>query len=192
LVAERQHGDDVDDRERDREAGVLQPFLARLRQRGHPRRQPRNLAVHVPIVRSAPPPRIGTRDEAAGRPNGLGAAPPEAGSTPWGVATQSAPRPIRKALRASHHDHMNAYDPVTTIAHAATPNETPPRTPRLGIGLIAAAAIGLELAVSGRYGYVRDELYFFGAGHPLAFRYVDPPALAPPLPPVSAPLDAPS
>jgi len=83
---------------------------------------------------------------------------------------------------------MNAYDPVTTIAHAATQNETPRRTPRLGIGLIAAAAIGLELAVSGRYGYVRDELYFLAAGHHLAFGYVDQPALTPLIARVSAAL----
>ena len=52
-------------------------------------------------------------------------------------------------------------------------------SPRLGIGLIAAAAFGLELAVSGRYGYVRDELYFLSAGRHLAFGYVDQPALTP-------------
>ena len=53
------------------------------------------------------------------------------------------------------------------------------RTPRLGIALIAAAAFGLEMAVSARYGYVRDELYFLAAGHHLAFGYVDQPALTP-------------
>ena len=51
--------------------------------------------------------------------------------------------------------------------------------PRLGIAAIAAAAFGIEMAVSGRYGYVRDELYFLSAGHHLAFGYVDQPPLTP-------------
>jgi hypothetical protein len=51
--------------------------------------------------------------------------------------------------------------------------------PRIGIALIAAAAVAIELAVSARYGYVRDELYFLSAGHHLAFGYVDQPPLTP-------------
>jgi Dolichyl-phosphate-mannose-protein mannosyltransferase len=53
------------------------------------------------------------------------------------------------------------------------------RTPWLGIALIAASAFGLEMAVSARYGYVRDELYFLAAGHHLAFGYVDQPPITP-------------
>ena len=53
------------------------------------------------------------------------------------------------------------------------------RAPWLGIGLIAAGAFALEMAVSARYGYARDELYFLSAGHHLAFGYVDQPPLAP-------------
>jgi hypothetical protein len=53
------------------------------------------------------------------------------------------------------------------------------RVPRLGIALIAAAAFAVEMAVSGRYGYVRDELYFLSAGHHPAAGYVDQPALTP-------------
>jgi hypothetical protein len=60
--------------------------------------------------------------------------------------------------------------------------------PRLGITIIAVAAFLLELAVSGRYGYVRDELYFLAAGKHLAFGFVDQPALTPLIARVSAEL----
>src|SRR5712692_9627522 len=53
------------------------------------------------------------------------------------------------------------------------------RAPVAGIAVIAAAAVGLEMLVSARYGYQRDELYFLAAGHHLAFGYVDQPALTP-------------
>ena len=56
---------------------------------------------------------------------------------------------------------------------------TDARAPRLAIALIALGAIALELAVSARYGYVRDELYFLAAGQHLAFGYVDQPPLTP-------------
>jgi hypothetical protein len=53
------------------------------------------------------------------------------------------------------------------------------RPPWAGIALIAAASFGVEMAVSARYGYVRDELYFLAAGHHLAFGYVDQPPITP-------------
>jgi Dolichyl-phosphate-mannose-protein mannosyltransferase len=60
------------------------------------------------------------------------------------------------------------------------------RRPRLGIAAIAAAAFAAEMAVSARYGYARDELYFLAAGHHLAFGYVDQPPLTPLLARISA------
>jgi Dolichyl-phosphate-mannose-protein mannosyltransferase len=65
------------------------------------------------------------------------------------------------------------------VEPAIVENTAAPRTPKLGIFLTAAAAVAIELAVSGRYGYVRDELYFLSAGHHLAFGYVDQPPLTP-------------
>src|SRR5690348_5626510 len=53
------------------------------------------------------------------------------------------------------------------------------RTPWAGIAIIAVAAFAVEMAVSARYGYVRDELYFLSAGRHLAFGYVDQPPLTP-------------
>jgi hypothetical protein len=45
--------------------------------------------------------------------------------------------------------------------------------------VIAAVFVGAELAVSGRYGFLQDELYFIVAGHHLAFGYADQPPLGP-------------
>jgi Dolichyl-phosphate-mannose-protein mannosyltransferase len=60
-------------------------------------------------------------------------------------------------------------------AHAARAGGTPWRA----IAIIALVAFGAEMAVSARYGYVRDELYFLSAGRHPAFGYVDQPPLTP-------------
>jgi Dolichyl-phosphate-mannose-protein mannosyltransferase len=72
-----------------------------------------------------------------------------------------------------------AQSPSASPVRAPAAADRPRRTPRLGIAVIAAAAFGMEMAVSARYGYVRDELYFLAAGHHPAFGYVDQPPLTP-------------
>jgi hypothetical protein len=49
----------------------------------------------------------------------------------------------------------------------------------LGAWITAAVFVAVMLAVSGRYGFMQDEMYFIVAGHHLAFGYVDQPPLAP-------------
>ncbi len=49
----------------------------------------------------------------------------------------------------------------------------------LGVALIVLGGVALEMAVSARYGYHRDELYFLVAGQHPALGYVDQPLLAP-------------
>ena len=65
-------------------------------------------------------------------------------------------------------------------ARAAVPQPVPGsgRLPAL-VWVIAAVFVAAELAVSGRYGFLQDELYFIEAGRHLAFGYVDQPPLVP-------------
>lgn len=66
------------------------------------------------------------------------------------------------------------------LAHLPARTAGPlPRPAPLAITVIAAAACAVEMAVSARYGYHRDELYFLQAGQHPALGYVDQPALTP-------------
>jgi 4-amino-4-deoxy-L-arabinose transferase-like glycosyltransferase len=70
---------------------------------------------------------------------------------------------------------------ITDAAGAHAPEPPAPSADRVPLPawLIAAALVAVELAVSGRYGFMQDELYFIEAGRHLAFGYVDQPPLAP-------------
>jgi 4-amino-4-deoxy-L-arabinose transferase-like glycosyltransferase len=73
--------------------------------------------------------------------------------------------------------------PLQTSAGVAGPAPQPlaagsDKVPALA-WLIGAIFVAVELAVSGRYGFQQDELYFLVAAHHLAFGYVDQPPLAP-------------
>src|SRR5690242_10346120 len=91
---------------------------------------------------------------------------------------------MRRGALPGEHDGME----MTTGTHPVRPVPAgpdaagaarPARPPWAWIALIAVVAMAVELAVSARYGYVRDELYFLSAGQHLAFGYVDQPPLTP-------------
>jgi Dolichyl-phosphate-mannose-protein mannosyltransferase len=78
-------------------------------------------------------------------------------------------------------DPVTGSDPVTGAGRERSGDRVP-----WAVWVIAAVFIAVELAVSGRYGFLQDELYFIVAGHHLAFGYVDQPPLAPLLTRVTA------
>jgi hypothetical protein len=102
---------------------------------------------------------------------------------------------MRRVCLHGHDDSMDmttgtrlglpASAALSAVPGAPTAASCPPWR---GIALIAVAAVAVELAVSARYGYVRDELYFLAAGQHLAFGYVDQPPLTPLLARIAAAL----
>lgn len=60
---------------------------------------------------------------------------------------------------------------------AAAPSRAPARGDAALLGAIALADLTLHLALSGRYGYWIDELYFIACGEHLDWGYVDQPPL---------------
>jgi len=56
------------------------------------------------------------------------------------------------------------------------------------VWVIAAVFVAVELAMSSRYGFLTDEMYFIEAGRHLAFGYVDQPPIAPLLARITDPL----
>jgi hypothetical protein len=64
-------------------------------------------------------------------------------------------------------------DEIAAVATAQHDDRVPP-----AVWVIAAIFAVVELAVSDRYGFQQDELYFLVASHHLAFGYVDQPPLA--------------
>src|SRR5262245_22393343 len=73
---------------------------------------------------------------------------------------------------------LGPEDAVPMVTSAPQAGSTSDRVP-VPAWLIAAAFVAVELAVSGRYGFQAEELYFRVAGHHLAFGYVDQPPLVP-------------
>src|SRR5215470_5051906 len=71
-----------------------------------------------------------------------------------------------------------ASAPPTAVPDRPAPASRTDRVPVLA-WVIGAVFVAIELAVSGRYGFQQDELYFIVAGHHLAFGYVDQPPLVP-------------
>jgi hypothetical protein len=92
-------------------------------------------------------------------------------------------------MNLTRRAHRPSAAPLAAPApalHPSPPAPHPSATPWRGIAAIAIAAFCIEMVVSARYGYVRDELYFLSAGQHLAFGYVDQPPLTPVLARITA------
>jgi 4-amino-4-deoxy-L-arabinose transferase-like glycosyltransferase len=97
--------------------------------------------------------------------------PTRQGSTP-------APPPTGAGRRALASPSAAPLPGTGRRARSVPPASGSGRLPA-PVWVIAAAFVAVELAVSGRYGFLQDELYFIEAGRHLAFGYVDQPPLAP-------------
>jgi len=77
--------------------------------------------------------------------------------------------------------NTNLATPAGQAAAPLAPQVQAPASARVPapVWIIAAVFVAVELAVSARYGFLQDELYFIEAGRHLAFGYVDQPPLAP-------------
>jgi hypothetical protein len=74
---------------------------------------------------------------------------------------------------------MTTRSPAPAGRPRATASDVKRAIRNRAVWLVAVAAFGVEMAVSGRYGYDRDELYFLAAGQHPAWGYVDQPLLTP-------------
>ncbi len=86
--------------------------------------------------------------------------------------------PSGPAVAASENPSPADAVPVSSPGASPVPAPGAGRVPLLA-WVIAAIFVAFELAVSGRYGFLQDEMYFIEAGRHLAFGYVDQPPLAP-------------
>ena len=137
--------------------------------------------VPQPVPQPGPSPAAGQsgRPGPAGVPQaGLAASAPGPGSLSAETATP-APGPGSPPSAAGAVTPEAGTGPRSAGADPNGAVDARAAAPRVGLALIAALAVAVELAVSARYGYHRDELYFLSAGQHLSFGYVDQPALTP-------------